>query len=308
MISRRRFLTLGATATGSGMLGAIDAFAIEPGFRLVVREWAVRHGGWPRSAAPLRIGVITDIHAVEPWMPARRIGAIAERMNRCKPDLIVLLGDYVNALRLRFRAALVPVGEWVAPLKELHAPLGVYAVLGNHDWWSGEAPLIRRSFEKAGIRLLENAAVRIKWGQDRIWIAGLADQLAFRSRGADDLDGTLGQLDDDSPALLLVHEPYIFPEVPSRITLTLAGHTHGGQVYVPFVGRPAIPAQFKDYAYGHVEEQGRHMIVSSGLGVSNLPVRFLVPPEIALVTLSHADEAVNLNARLMHKVQIEIPA
>jgi predicted MPP superfamily phosphohydrolase len=289
MISRRRFLTLGVAVGGAGLLGALDAFAIEPGFSLVVKEWAVRHGAWPRNAAPLRIGVMTDLHAVEPWMPARRIGAIVERLNRYKPDIIVLLGDYVNALRLRFHTSLVPVGEWMAPLKELHAPLGVYAVLGNHDWWSGEAPLIRRSFEKAQIHVLENAAFRLRRGQDRFWIAGLGDQLAFRTRGADDLEGTLRQLDDDSPALLLAHEPYIFSEVPSRITLTLAGHTHGGQVYVPFVGRPAIPAQFKDYAYGHVEEGGRHMIVSSGLGLSNMPVRFLVPPEIVLVTLSHAD-------------------
>jgi predicted MPP superfamily phosphohydrolase len=302
MISRRRFLTLGAAAAGSGMLGAVDAFAIEPGFSLVVREWAVRHSGWPRHAAPLRVGIMTDIHAVEPWMPARRIGAIVERMNRFKPDITVLLGDYVNALRLRFHAALVPVGEWMAPLKELYAPLGVYAVLGNHDWWSGEAPLIRRSFDKAQIHLLENGAVRIKRGQDRFWIAGLGDQLAFRSRGADDLDGTLSQLGDESPALLLAHEPYIFTEVPRRITLTLAGHTHGGQVYVPFVGRPAIAAQFKDYAYGHIVQDGRHMIVSSGLGLSNLPVRFLVPPEIALVNLSHAEASVNSNTRLMHKV------
>jgi predicted MPP superfamily phosphohydrolase len=301
MISRRRILTLGIATAGSGLLGALDAFAIEPGFSLVVKEWAVRHRGWPRNAAPLRIGIMTDIHAVEPWMPAGRIGAIVERLNRCKPDIVVLLGDYVNALRLRFHAALVPVVEWMAALKELHAPLGVYAVLGNHDWWSGEASLIRRNFEKAGIHLLENTAVKVRREQDRFWIAGLGDQLAFRSRGADDLDGTLGQLDGDLPALLLAHEPYIFPEVPARITLTLAGHTHGGQVYVPFVGRPAIPAQFAAYAYGHVEEEGRHMIVSSGLGLSNLPVRFLVPPEIALVTLSHADEAVNLNTRLMHK-------
>jgi predicted MPP superfamily phosphohydrolase len=284
------------------MLGAADAFAIEPGFRLIVREWSVRHEGWPRHAAPLRIGVMTDLHAVEPWMPARRIGAIVERLNRCKPDIIVLLGDYVNALRLRFHSALVPVGEWMAPLSELHAPLGVYAVLGNHDWWSGEAALIRGSFEKAQIHLLENAAVKTGRGQNSFWIAGLGDQLAFRSRGADDLEGTLSHLDGDLPALLLAHEPYIFPEVPSRITLTLAGHTHGGQVYLPFVGRPAIPAQFKDYAYGHIEEGGRHMIVSSGLGLSNLPVRFLVPPEIVLVTLSHPDGSVNLNTRLMHQV------
>ena len=285
MISRRQFLTLGASTACSGVLGAADAFAIEPGFGLVVKEWTVRHPAWPQSGRPLRIGVLTDIHAVEPWMPAMRVGAIVERLNRCKPDVIVLLGDYVNALKLRFCTGLVPVAEWMAALKELHAPLGVFAILGNHDWWSGELPLIRRSFAKAGIPLLENNAVRVETGSGRFWIAGLGDQLAFGSRGIDNLAGTLRQLSGKDPALLLAHEPYIFRKVPSRVTLTLAGHTHGGQVYVPFVGRPAVPAEYASYAYGHIQEQGRQMIVSSGLGLSGLPVRFLVPPEIALVTL-----------------------
>jgi len=281
MISRRRFLTLGAATAGSGVLSAADAFAFEPGYGLTVREWTVPHADWPRTASPLRIGIVTDIHAVEPWMPARRVGAIVERMNGLRPDLIVLLGDYVNALRLRFHSALVPVAEWTAALKELHAPLGVYAVLGNHDYWSGEIPAIRRSFEKAGIHLLENAAVRVNRGQDRLWVAGLGDELAQ----ADDLAGTLRQIGDGAPALLLSHEPYVFKTLPNRITLTLAGHTHGGQVYVPIIGRPAIPLKYADYAYGHIEENGRHMIVSSGLGLSGYPVRFLVPPEIAVVTL-----------------------
>ncbi|MGO8953530.1 MAG: metallophosphoesterase [Rhodomicrobium sp.] len=285
MISRRRLITLGAATASSGMLSVADAFAFEPGFSLVLKEWTVRHEGWPENARPLRIGVLTDIHAVEPWMPARRIGAIVERMNWLKPDVIVLLGDYVNALRLRFHAALVPVSEWTAALAELHAPLGVYAVLGNHDWWSGEVPLIRQNFEKAGIHLLENTAVKVSRGTGHFWIAGIGDQMA----GADDLEGTLRQIVDSSPSILVAHEPYIFPQVPSRITLTLAGHTHGGQVYIPFVGRPAIPPQYSRFAYGHIEEEGRQMIVSSGLGLSGLPVRFLVPPEIALVTLRNLE-------------------
>jgi uncharacterized protein len=288
MISRRGFITLGAAAAGTALLGAGEAFAIEPRFSLAVSEWTVRHTGWPRCARPLRIGVLTDIHAVEPWMPARRIGAIAERMNRLKPDIIVLLGDYVNALRPRFYSKTVPIAEWVSALKDLHAPLGVYAVLGNHDWWSGEAPQIRRAFDRAGIHLLENEAIGVKHPGFNFWIAGLGDQLAYRVSGADDLEGTLQYLTGDAPSLLLVHEPYIFGEVPSRITLTLAGHTHGGQVYLPFIGRPAIPAEFAAYAHGHVEDEGRNMVVSSGLGLSGLPVRFLVPPEIGLVTLRNA--------------------
>lgn len=275
------------------MVGAADAFAIEPGFSLAVKDWNVRHAGWPSSAPPLRVGVLTDIHAVEPWMPPSRIGAIVNRMNGLNPDLIVLLGDYVNALRPHYYTSLVPVTEWMAALRDLHAPLGVYAVLGNHDWWSGEAPAIRRAFTRAGIHLLENDALRISRGQRHFWVAGLGDQIAYGLHGVDNLSGTLRQITDDLPALLLAHEPDIFAHVPSRIALTLAGHTHGGQVYIPFLGRPALYAsstrRYRNYAYGHIQEHGRQMIVSSGLGLSNFPVRFLVPPEIALVTLGSAE-------------------
>lgn len=286
MITRRRFLTVGASAAGAGVIGAADAFALEPGFGLVVNEWTVSHADWPRNAPTLRIGILTDIHAVEPWMPARRIGAIADRLNEMKPDLIVLLGDYVNALRPRYYTSIVPVAEWVAALKALNAPLGVHAVLGNHDWWSGEVDNIRRAFDRAGIVLLENCAIKVRRGDDHLWIAGLSDQLIYNSRGVDDLKVTLGYVTDKAPAILLAHEPDIFAHVPSCVMLTLAGHTHGGQVYIPLIGRPAIRGgPYTKYAHGHIVEDGRHMVVSSGLGLSHLPVRFLVPPEIAMVTL-----------------------
>ncbi len=293
MISRRHFLTSGAAAVSSGVFSAADALAIEPGFSLTVKEWTVRHASWPKLARPLRIGVLADIHAVDPWMPSARIGAIAERLNGLEPDAVVLLGDYTNALYPRFINARVRVAEWMAALRELSAPLGVYAVLGNHDWWSGEVPLIRRSFEKAGIPLLENSAISVSAGTHRFWIAGLGDQLASRAGGADDLEGTLSQLSGDAPSILLAHEPAIFKRVPSRVMLTLAGHTHGGQVYVPFIGRPVMPDACAGYAYGHFKEEGRHMIVSSGLGLSGYPIRFMVPPEIAVVTLRHLDEDVD---------------
>jgi uncharacterized protein len=288
MISRRQFLAIGAAAAGSGVLGVADAFAIEPGFSLAIRHWTVSHPDWPSSAKPLKIGVLTDIHAVEPWMPARRIAAIARTLNAQKPDVTVLLGDYVCALRRPFRSAKVPVASWVAALRELRAPLGVYAVLGNHDHWTGEAGLIRDNFARSGIRLLENQAVRINASGRLFWIAGLGDQIEIE----DDLPGTLHQIRDDAPAVLLAHEPNIFNRVPDRVALTLSGHTHGGQVYLPFVGRPAIPPQYARYAYGHIHANGRNMIVSAGLGLTALPVRFLVPPEIAVVTLQGVTEPV----------------
>jgi predicted MPP superfamily phosphohydrolase len=285
MISRRHFMTLGYASAVAGIAGAGDAFGVEPRFRLVTAEWGVRHPGW--TGAPLRIGILADLHAVEPWMPLPRIASIVERLNACRPDVIVLLGDYVNALRSPYYTTIVPVPRWADALAALRAPLGVYAILGNHDWWSGEVPAIREAFARAGIRLLENAAVPLAWDGGHFWMAGLGDQLAYRRKGgADDLPGTLRQIGDKAPAILLAHEPDIFQDVPARVTLTLAGHTHGGQVYIPFVGRPATDENYGRYAYGHIEEEGRHMIVSSGLGLSHLPVRFLVPPEIALVTLS----------------------
>jgi predicted MPP superfamily phosphohydrolase len=289
MISRRQLLRLTQAGASAAIIGAGDAFAIEPGFRLTVKNWHVKHAGWPSRADPLRIGVLTDIHAVRPWMLPSRISGIVERMNELNPDVIVLLGDYVNALRRRYYIEQVPVAEWAAVLKPLKAPLGVYAILGNHDWWSGEVPIIRRAFDKIGIHLLENQAVKLERGNEGFWLVGLGDQLAFRSHGVDDLEGALSQVTGKAPVILLAHEPDIFERVPRGVSLTLAGHTHGGQVYIPFLGRPAYDGygvKYARWAYGHVYERGRQMIVSSGLGLSHLPVRFLVPPEIAIVNFS----------------------
>ena len=104
-------------------------------------------------------------------------------------------------------------------------------------------------------------------------------------RGLDDLDGTLAQVSDDAPVVLLAHEPDIFPRVPRRVSLTLSGHTHGGQVRF-FGYAPVVPSRYGNrYAYGHVVEDGRNIIVSGGLGCSIMPVRFGVPPEIVVVDL-----------------------
>ncbi|MFZ1107356.1 MAG: metallophosphoesterase [Rhodomicrobium sp.] len=270
------------------MLSAADAFAVEPRFGLIVKRWDVVHPAWPAGAPPLRIGVLTDIHAVKPWMDARRIGGIVERLNAERPDVIVLLGDYVNALRRGYYSSLVPVAEWSAALHDLRAPLGVYAVLGNHDWLSGEAPAIRSAFHRAGIGLLEGSAIKVERGRFSFWIVGLDDLFAADTRGYGNVQVGLAHVTDGAPIVLLAHEPDIFSVVPEKVALTLAGHTHGGQVYIPFVGRPSLApgmARYAKYAYGHIEERGRHLVVSSGLGLSAYPVRFLVPPEIAVVTL-----------------------
>jgi uncharacterized protein len=291
MISRRSLLRL----LGAAFLGGIGlssyAFAIEPRFRLNVTRYRLRPPRWPALERPFRIAVVSDIHACEPWMPASRIAEIVEATNALEPELVVLLGDYVAGLG-RFRTGVVRMREWGPLLARLKSPLGSYAVLGNHDWWSN-AGAVRNTLRDNGIHVLENDArliqARAGFG---FWLAGLGDQRAFKLpngqfKGVDDLPKTLAQIEGETaPAILLAHEPDIFPQVPERFSLTLCGHTHGGQVWLPLIGRPIVPSRFgQRYAYGHIVEDGRNMIVTSGLGLSILPVRFGVPPEIVLVEL-----------------------
>jgi hypothetical protein len=229
---------------------------------------------------------------------------IVAEANALGADLVALLGDYETVNR--YTDARVPVRDWSRALGRLRAPLGVHAVLGNHDWWQDamamqreRGPVIgRRALEDAGVPVYENDAVRLAKDGHPFWIAGLGDQWAFRRgrrrssdkqhaghRGVDDLAGTLARVTDEAPVILLAHEPDIFPKVPARVALTLSGHTHGGQVRVMGYS-PIVPSAYgQRYAYGHVVEGGRHLIVSGGLGCSGVPVRIGVPPEIVLVEL-----------------------
>jgi predicted MPP superfamily phosphohydrolase len=289
MLTRRQFLT-GAGSLGLGGAG-LYSMVIEPGFRLMRKHWRVAHPAWPAALRPLHIAVLTDLHAMNPWMPVGRIEHIVAEANALKPDLILLLGDYVPDYRLkRLSTGDVSIADWSSALGQLRAPLGMFAVLGNHDWWT-DARGVRRGLEKAGIAVLHNQSVRLTLDGRRFWLAGLGDQLAIPLhpgfRGTDDLGATLAPaMGDQDPLILMAHEPDIFVRVPDRVTLTLSGHTHGGQVNLPFIGRPVIPSTYgQRFAYGHVVESGRHLIVSSGLGMTAVPIRFRVPPEIALVTL-----------------------
>lgn len=295
MINRRMFLkTLAGGALATGAFGGY-AFGIEPRFRLVETRYRINSPRLDGLAAangrPLRVAILTDLHACEPWMPLSRIEAIVRRTNAINPDLTVLLGDYVESKR-RFNSGTVPIGDWTRALGQLRAPHGVYAVLGNHDWWF-DPEAITAHLEAVGIPVLENRTVPITTPHGgRYWLAGLGDQLAVRRTntgfyGADDLDGTLRQIGDDkNPVILLAHEPDIFPEVPERVDLTLCGHTHGGQVRLPILGSPIVPSHYgQRFAYGHIVEDNRQLLVSGGLGCSVVPVRFGVPPEIVVADL-----------------------
>jgi hypothetical protein len=254
---------------------------------LVVTRYRLHPPRW-RTGQRLSMAVVADLHAGGPNMGLRRVESVVEVTNALNADLILLLGDYFATHR--FVTEHVPPAAWAGALAELRAPLGVWSILGNHDWWF-DIEGTRHALRRVGIPVLENEAHLIGEAPHRFWLAGLGDQLAYplghrRFQGIDDLPGTLRGITTDDPVILLVHEPDIFTQVPDRVTLTLAGHTHGGQIRLPLIWPAYVPSMYgARFAYGHVVEQNRHLVISGGLGCTFVPARLGVPPEIVHIEL-----------------------
>lgn len=296
MITRRNLLKGLLGGTLAGFLSGGYALA-EAGWRLRVQTHAVQPAGWPRGQR-LRIAMVADLHACGFGMAEDRIAQIVDRVNAQKPDLIALMGDYRATHRFQNRR--VPI-EAVAPIfARLRAPLGVFAVTGNHDWWDDKRAMVQRKgpihvqtvLESVGIPVLANRAVMVGAGAAAFWLGGVESQSAFQGEDKDDIigmsdvPGTVAQMTGDAPAILLAHEPDLFVTVPDRVALTLSGHTHGGQIgFGPW--SPVVPSRFGSrFVYGHITEGNRDLVVSGGLGCSGLPLRFGRTPEITVVDLS----------------------
>jgi predicted MPP superfamily phosphohydrolase len=253
--------------------------------RLVVTRAELELAGWPKPLSGLRVALLSDLHVGSPFWDLPALSRLVERTNAEKPDLVLLAGDYqINDVPGGAFVAAEPIAERLGALR---APLGVLAVLGNHDWWN-DGEEMRRALTAHGIVVLEESARRIEQGGSTFYVVGLADQITRLSAPQE----ALALVPAQAPTLLLVHEPDVFESFP-RLgvwpTLTLAGHTHGGQVCLPLLGRRIVPSRFGErYAYGHIVENGRQLFVTSGVGTSVFPIRFGVPPEIALLTLRSA--------------------
>ncbi|CUU42340.1 putative metallophosphoesterase [Blastochloris viridis] len=286
MITRRGALKTMFGLAGAGVSTAAYGLWLEPVRRLDVTEYRIAPPHWP-SGVRMRVALVADIHAGDPFMPIDRVAEVVARTNALKPDLIVLLGDYRADHRFVTRA--IEPDETFARLAELSAPLGVYGILGNHDYWHGVVPF-RAAFTATGIALLENGVATVPTPAGPVFLIGTASMIAVplgrgRFRGFDDLPGTLAKVPLGAPVLLAAHEPDLFVRVPDRVSLTMSGHTHGGQVRL-FGFSPHVPSKYGNrFAYGHVVEDGRHLVVSGGLGLSTIPMRIGVPPEIVLLTL-----------------------
>jgi uncharacterized protein len=238
------------------------------------------HLRWP-SPRTLRVAVLTDLHVGSPFNGVGKLRAVVDRSNVERPDVVCILGDLV--IKGVAGGNFVPPETIAAELSRLRARSGVVAVLGNHDGWFDHDRVLR-ALEAQSIRVIEETALKLDTAAGPLWVAGVGDLWT----GRHDIGAALAPVPDDgTPVLLLTHNPDIFPMVPPRVTLTLAGHTHGGQVRVPFYGPPIVPSMFgQRFAAGHIVEGGRHLYVATGVGTSILPVRFLVPPTVTVLTLN----------------------
>jgi predicted MPP superfamily phosphohydrolase len=257
---------------------AFWGFIVEPN-RLVVHEETIEIENWPRALDGLKIAVLSDIHAGGSFIDDKKLRLIVERTNQLHPELILILGDYMSSNgRISRRVEPVVFG---AVLKDFSAPFGTYSVLGNHDNWYSNAR-VRAGLEQNGIKVLDNEVLQIEVRGVPLWLVGLADLWTRPQQ----IEQAVAQVPEGQTMIALTHNPDIFPNVPQRVPLLLAGHTHGGQVRFPFIGSVVQSSRFGElYERGHVVQNNHHLFVTTGIGTSIVPVRFGVTPEIVLLTL-----------------------
>lgn len=243
----------------------------------------------PGLAEPLRTILLADFHVCRPWWPIPSLLSVVAQVNALEPDFVFLGGDFVVSHRMP--AGRVREPEISKVLGQLRAKIGIYAVMGNHDWDDGSAlpgdggePEIASALRADGIEVLINQ----NSDAGPLWIVGTDSQYAKRAdgkKGLHDLGRALDGVPTGKPTLLLAHEPDIFADDARVPDLTLSGHTHAGQMNL-FGWRPFTPSRYGGkYAYGHHEKDGKHLIVTSGFGYSGLPMRIGAAPEITEVTL-----------------------
>jgi predicted MPP superfamily phosphohydrolase len=232
---------------------------------------------------PLRVAVAADWHLTRRalWrvMSVERARGIVDEINAARPDLILLPGDFIADRGFLPREHPTAEDAIAAELGRLKAPLGVVAVLGNHEWWHN-GPAFAAALRRRGITVLENEAQAL--AGTPLWIAGIGDHSTGHSRPAQ----ALQRVPAGAPVLVMMHDPASLLDMPPVPGFVVAAHTHGGQVYLPGIGAPVIPgAAPRDWAYGWITHGDNRMYVTSGLGVSILPVRFNMRPEWVLFTL-----------------------
>ncbi len=241
--------------------------SIEPNI-VAVNKYKIKD----KNLEGIKIVFAGDFH-VKPYQE-KHLKYVVKRINEQNPDIVLLIGDYVNMHEETLSYPIEKTAEILSQIKSKH---GIYTVLGNHDYYK-DGEKIKRALNKAGIKVLENANEQIEIKGKRISIAGIEDLITGFPNIRKTLKGT------SKPTILLSHQPDIYYKVPEEVNLILAGHTHGGQVVIPFIGAVVVPSRYgAKFASGFFDEEGRKMIVTKGIGTSILPIRFNCMPEIVVI-------------------------
>jgi uncharacterized protein len=273
-ISRRAFLRGALAITGAGLGTYLYARTIEPTWLDIVHvELPLRN--LPDAFADFTIAQISDLH-LGPYIQPATIEAVVESVLALNADAIVVTGDLVSR---------VTQGEpdmLVQTLSPLTAPQGVHAILGNHDWWE-DGPLVTESLRRAGVNVLSNEHLSWQRGGQTLYLAGVDDVWC----GKNDLRGALHGIPADAAVVALVHEPDYADIVAqdSRVILQLSGHSHGGQVCLPFYGGLHFPKWAKKYTSGLYQIGDLTLYTNRGIGMVVWPIRFACRPEVTLLTL-----------------------
>jgi len=280
-INRRKFIQRAAAVGVAAM--AADATLIEPNRPRLIRK-EIRLRRWPTRLDGFTIALLSDFH-YDPYFSVHPIRSSVEMVSRLRPDLVALTGDFVSVSWLgsavRGAADAEPCAELLAKLRARH---GVWAVLGNHDAAAG-ADRVSEALDAVTIPTLSNQAVPIEQDGARFWLGGVEDVLD----GNPDLPGTLQAIPSEEAVVLMAHEPdYADYVAEYPVDLQLSGHSHGGQVRIPFLPPLYLPPLAQKYISGLFKIRALTLYTNPGIGTVNLPVRWNCPPEVTFITLTRS--------------------